>query len=285
MFTNSTIKWGHLAYKSFLALIVVVITFWLAFHGYDFYHTPLEERFYHPDYQWFKASGLFGHGLGIIGTILIAVGVFFYIPAKKYGFLEPYIRLRYLLEFHIFLCALGPILVLFHTTFKFGGIVSVAFWSMVLVVLSGVAGRYIYLQIPRTISGKEISRKELLADQETLLLALVSLQDAAPELYHQLRHFENPKKGLLARWLFMRKHLRHLKKNISRLSWTSLQRRKVFKVIKAELRLRQRIERLELMQRLFKYWHVVHRPFALIMLIIVMLHVFVTVGMGYTWIF
>jgi hypothetical protein len=89
----------------------------------------------------------------------------------------------------------------------------------------------------------------------------------------------------LARWLYMRKHLRHLKKNISRLSWTSLQRRKVFKVIKAELRLRQRIERLELMQRLFKYWHVVHRPFALIMLIIVMLHVFVTVGMGYTWIF
>ncbi len=47
-------------------------------------------------------------------------------------------------------------LVLYHTAFKFGGIVSVSFWSMVLVVLSGVVGRFIYVQIPRTIQGQEL---------------------------------------------------------------------------------------------------------------------------------
>ena len=50
-------------------------------------------------------------------------------------------RSKHWLEFHIFLCTVGPLLVLYHTAFKFGGIVSVSFWSMVLVVLSGVAGK------------------------------------------------------------------------------------------------------------------------------------------------
>ena len=110
--------------------------------------TPLEERFYHPDHENFKPSGLFGHGLGIVGTLLILIGVFIYIARKRYQFLSRYGRVKYWLEFHIFLCTLGPIMVLFHTAFKFGGIVSISFWSMVAVVISGVIGRYIYIQIP-----------------------------------------------------------------------------------------------------------------------------------------
>ena len=55
---------------------------------------------------------------------MVIVGVFLYIARKRYNFLVKYLRLKYLLEFHIFLCVLGPILILFHTAFKFGGIVS-----------------------------------------------------------------------------------------------------------------------------------------------------------------
>ncbi|MEZ4987706.1 MAG: hypothetical protein R2795_22200 [Saprospiraceae bacterium] len=65
------------------------------------------------------------------------------------------------MEFHIFLCTLGPVMILFHTAFKFGGIVSISFWSMVIVVASGVIGRFIYVQIPRTIEGRELSLAEL----------------------------------------------------------------------------------------------------------------------------
>lgn len=50
-----------------------------------------------------------------------------------------------------------PILVLFHTTFKFGGIVSIAFWSMVIVVLSGVVGRFLYIRLPRDWQGREFT--------------------------------------------------------------------------------------------------------------------------------
>jgi hypothetical protein len=69
--------------------------------------------------------------------------------------------LKYWLEFHIFLCSLGPVMILFHTAFKFGGIVSISFWSMIAVVVSGIIGRFIYIQIPRTIEGRELSLNEV----------------------------------------------------------------------------------------------------------------------------
>ncbi len=82
---------------------------------------------------------------------------------KKYRALARLGRLKYWLEFHIFLCTLGPVMILFHTAFKFGGLVSVSFWSMVAVVASGVIGRFIYIQIPRTIEGRELSLHEVKA--------------------------------------------------------------------------------------------------------------------------
>ena len=56
-------------------------------------------------------------------------------------------------------------------------------------------------------------------------------------------------------------------------------------LIRNELTLNRRIERLQLMQNLFKYWHVAHLPFALVMLIIMVIHVAVTIVFGYKWIF
>ena len=114
-----------------MAAIVLVVTAYLTYVGYTYYQLPLEERFYHPEHNWFKPSGAYGHGIGILGTFMILFGVTIYIARKRYNFMTKQLRLKYLLEFHIFLCTLGPILILFHTAFKFGGLVSVAFWSMV----------------------------------------------------------------------------------------------------------------------------------------------------------
>lgn len=285
MSRESNIRIGHLVYQSLLILIVAATTMWLAISGYDYYQTPLEERFYHEQHQWFKASGLFGHGLGIIGTLMITIGVFLYIPAKKYGFLEKFIRLRYLLEFHIFLCTLGPILILFHTTFKFGGVVSVAFWSMVLVVLSGVIGRYIYLQIPRSISGREMSRKEIKEAQEASLESLQELKLKAPALYDRIANYTNPEKGYWARRSYIKREFQQLKKGLFVSELSKQEQKAVLINLRKEMKLQAKIDRLEQMQKLFRYWHVAHRPFALIMLIVLIVHVVVTMGMGYTWIF
>src|SRR5210317_548996 len=95
---------GHTIYISVLSLIVAVTFFFLLFTGLDYYSTVIEERFYHPHHDWFKPSGLLGHGLGIIGTLLILIGVFGYRIRKRSKVLARFGRLKYWLEFHIFLC-------------------------------------------------------------------------------------------------------------------------------------------------------------------------------------
>ncbi|MCB0526608.1 MAG: hypothetical protein KDC86_18980, partial [Saprospiraceae bacterium] len=105
-------KLAHRIYIAILVTIVVATSIYLFVKGYSYYNTPLEERFYHPDHEQFKPSGIYGHGLGIVGTLLILIGVFGYMAKKKFKSLARLGRLKYWLEFHIFLCTLGPIMIL-----------------------------------------------------------------------------------------------------------------------------------------------------------------------------
>lgn len=283
----------HRVYITTLVTIVASTTCFLAYSGYSYYTTPLEERFFHPRHDWYKPSGAFGHGLGIVGTLLILLGVFGYMGIKRTRLLSKMGRLKYWLEFHIFLCTLGPILILFHTAFKFGGIVSVSFWSMVAVVASGVIGRFIYVQIPRSLEGREFSLQELHAMRKELTESLRTNYGLDEETMRFIEDIsEQPVNGggnllvqFVRRWMADRRAIRGV---VTRLRATGTDG-KIVKAIRRnfrrELTLRSRINRLQHMIRLFKYWHVAHLPFALIMLIIMIIHVGVTLAFGYRWIF
>lgn len=281
----------HTIYIGTMVLIVIVTTLYLINTGTSYYNTAAEERFYHPNHDWFKPSGAYGHGLGIIGTLMILVGVVLYIARKRYNFLSKFIRLKYLLEFHIFLCTLGPILILFHTAFKFGGIVSIAFWSMVAVVLSGVIGRFIYIQIPRTIEGRALSLNEVKnlkadltnsinesveLDVKTRLL-IVSTTNEASSM--------NENQSMVANYLNGRRTLKKINNVLKENNLQKSDRTSILNIVKNEIALSGKIARLQKMQNYFKYWHVAHLPFALIMLIIVIIHVAITLAFGYKWIF
>ena len=154
-------KFAHRLYLSILVAIVFITLIILIYKGMSYYKLSLEERVYHPDHALLKPSGILGHGIGILGSLFMIIGMVTYMARKRYRSLSRLGLLKHWLEFHIFLCTLGPILVLFHTAFKFGGLVAVSFWSMVAVFLSGIIGRFIYIQIPRTIEGRELSLKEV----------------------------------------------------------------------------------------------------------------------------
>ena len=159
----------HLIYIGSFFVVGIAVLILLGINGYQYYSTPIEERFFDPSHAALKPSGGLGHGFGIIGTLMMIFGVAIYMLRKRTPKILGFGYLKHWLEFHIFLCTVGPILVLYHTAFKFGGIVSVSFWSMVLVVLSGVVGRFIYIQIPRTIQGKEIDINDLASMREELI--------------------------------------------------------------------------------------------------------------------
>lgn len=280
---------AHSLYIGTMVAIVLATTLYLAYTGYSYYDLPLEERFYHPQHAWFKPSGTFGHGIGILGTLLILFGVALYIARKRYNFMAKQLRLKYLLEFHIFLCTLGPILILFHTAFKFGGLVSVAFWSMVAVVASGVIGRFIYIQIPRTIEGRELTLNEvkgLRSDLMETLRSKTGLNEEMVTLITGSSEADATGKGsALSRYRSERQVLRSIRRSLKQKLLPRTERKAIVEMVKDEFALSRRIRRLQLMQRLFKYWHVAHLPFALIMLIILIIHVAVTLAFGYKWIF
>ncbi|HZV45251.1 MAG TPA: hypothetical protein VFF90_12275 [Saprospiraceae bacterium] len=271
-------------------ITMVLLIFW----GYSYYNTGFEERPFHPEHALLKPSGPMGHGLGILGTLLILIGVFSYIGRKKNKFLPRVGALKYWLEFHIFLCSVGPLLILFHTAFKFGGIVSISFWSMVAVVLSGVIGRFIYIQIPRTIQGRELSLAEIKEMKDNMNLVLKNKYSLEESTYQQLITVtqkaevlpgieigdktgpkRSEKRGIKA----------GVKKIISESGLSGRDKRGVMKLFRNEMKINARIRRLQLMQTLFKHWHVAHLPFALIMLVIMVIHVAITITFGYRWIF
>lgn len=282
---------AHSIFIGTMVTIVVLATAYLSYTGYSYYQLPEEERFYHPQHDWFKPSGAYGHGIGILGTFLILFGVAIYIARKRYNFMSKQLRLKYLLEFHIFLCTLGPILILFHTAFKFGGLVSVAFWSMVAVVASGVIGRFIYIQIPRTIEGRELSLNEVKGLRSELVATLkgrAHLDESLIELITGSQEAGGDgatRKSFMARYAEERKVLSTIRTNLRQRKVGREERKWVIQTVKDEFAISHRIGRLQTMQQLFKYWHVAHLPFALIMLIVLIIHVAVTLAFGYRWIF
>jgi Fe-S-cluster-containing hydrogenase component 2 len=59
-------------------------------------------------------------------------------------------------DFHLMAGTVGPMFVALHSALKLDTWVSAAFWSMVIVVVSGFLGRYLYTQVPELSSGVEL---------------------------------------------------------------------------------------------------------------------------------
>lgn len=287
-------KLAHRLYIFTLSAITIIVFLLLAFYGANYYFTDIQERFFHTQNDLLKPSGFIGHGLGIIGSSLIVIGVFGYMARKRMRMFLRLGVLKYWLEFHIFLCTLGPILILFHTAFKFGGIVSVSFWSMIIVVVSGVIGRFIYIQIPRTIEGREMSLNELSNMKINFYAELEKKYGIDTEILDWLNisildqsylHKGNLLVKIFNRIKFENRVLKQLKQKLKTQDISRNNISKISRIVKREIILARRIAWLSTMQNYLRYWHVAHLPFALIMLVIMIVHVVVAAVFGYKWIF
>lgn len=284
----------HKFYISTMVVAVAVTAAILAFTGYSYYATGLEDRFFHADNEVLKPSGLVGHGLGIVGTLLILIGIFSYMGRKRLRMFSEVGLLIHWLEFHIFLCSLGSLLILFHTSFKFGGLAAFGFWSLVAVVVSGIVGRFIYIQIPHSIEGRELSFNELKLMRNELSKELSENSVLDQDVKRTIEEFSSSRTlvyhnvfiiRIIRKHFFNIRALRKVRRSLKTSRLSGNEYRKVIWLVKGEILLDRRLEELSTMQRLFKYWHVAHLPFALILLVIMVVHVSVVLVMGYHWIF
>jgi hypothetical protein len=98
------------------------------------------------------ASSLVGHGIGIAGFILMLMTATLYSLRKlrtdaRWGSTAGW------LKFHMVTGLVGPYMVLLHTAMKFNGFAGLTMLLTVVVVISGIVGRYLYTRVPRAVAG------------------------------------------------------------------------------------------------------------------------------------
>jgi hypothetical protein len=288
--------------------------------GWDYYVVPLPARPFSPLHAQFAPTGFVGQGLGIVGTLMMLVGVTSYGARKRVRALAKLGKLRDWLHVHIFLCLLGPFLVLLHTSFKFGGLVAIAFWSMALVVASGVFGRWVYVWIPKTANGRFLTRDEMRQRRRALVSELeddldmtseelmrvledgsearsgltrlvVSDERREPRLGPERRRRPRHRLGILGAvgnalaYAFGRRRRRARSHALlARAGVHEVARARIAESLEEERRIEQQLWILEPFQAAFRYWHAFHLPLAVVMVLVLLVHVGVAVAFGYTWI-
>ena len=285
--------------RRFLLWVLYLITFgllaWFLYEGYSYYLTPYAERPHQEGYRMFRPAGSVGLAYGIAGSVMMVL-MLVYSLRKRTRLLGRTIPLRTLLDFHIYLGVVGPLLIVLHTSFKVQGLVAISFWSMVAVAASGYFGRYLYSQVPRNLMGDELSLQELetagarIANELKLrfqlddtMLARVD-QLFATAMIHKHRGAWASVISLLFDDLmrpFTRRRLR--RKLAAIIVFPGRQGRELFETSFQRTILRRRVALLGQVQQLFHYWHVIHKPFAIIMYIIMIIHIGVALWTGYGW--
>ena len=252
--------------------------------GWAYYTTPLTVRGYAASHRLLRPSGPWGQSFGLIGAALMLVP-FLYMLRKKLR--RGPGNLKTWLEIHLFCGIVGPVFVTFHTSFKFNGLVSAAYWSMVIVMLSGFVGRYLYVRIPRSLRGIELSRAELDQQADALHDALVSRPGAAG-LQNGIETLERAAapatltwSGLLFGEFGLRRRLRRFSEEVRRRRLPVDQERELLRLTTERVLLVRQVAYLQRTRQAFNLWHVFHLPLVYLLLVIVAGHVGLAVYLGY----
>ena len=126
-------------YAAWALSIALVLA--LSIYGANYYLLGTLDRPFSPKHALLKPSGSIGIKLGILGVCLFLV-IFLYPLRKRIPWLGRIGTTRHWLDFHILLGITAPVVIAFHSSFKFSGIAGMAFWIMVAVAVSGFIGRY-----------------------------------------------------------------------------------------------------------------------------------------------
>jgi thioredoxin reductase/Pyruvate/2-oxoacid:ferredoxin oxidoreductase delta subunit len=133
-----------------LAFVIagVLLLGFLAWHGRDYYPLSARMRARSPLHATLRPAGLWGHGIGIVAT-LVMMSNFLYVARKRFRFMTSWGRIRSWLHFHTFVGFMAPLVIAFHAAFQSrNALATTTAGSLVVVVITGLIGRYVYGLVP-----------------------------------------------------------------------------------------------------------------------------------------
>ncbi|MCC6929495.1 MAG: hypothetical protein IT359_10940 [Gemmatimonadaceae bacterium] len=282
---------------SHVVTVVVLVVLGLAnLAGAPYYLASTAERVRDPMHKLLRPSGLVGQSAGIAAFLIFAF-LWLYPLRKKYRALAFTGAIGKWLDVHV-TSALGlPLILTIHAAWRSQGVIGIGFASMLVVCASGIVGRYLYVRIPRAKSGAELSREQASAERNRLVdeiadmtglhplrveetLALASPTDETAGVLTVLRDLVTNDVNRWRRTRELRRRFTAL--DVGRVIPPAALSRAV-RLADREIALTQQLRMLDATQRVFRYWHIAHRPFALTALVAVVVHVAVVIAVGATW--
>ena len=245
----------------------------------------------------FKAGDDVGYWLGVAGAVMMLL-LFSYPLRKHFRFTRNWGAVKGWLILHMVLGIGGPWLILVHSGFQIGSLnAGVAFYSMIIVALSGVVGRFIYIRVNRGLHGEIVSLQELksragieqegarsrltfaLDVENTLLDFAQQERDALPGWRTNMRRvFILP----LVQWLIYWRCVRLLREPLARLATRSQwdahkvaeHRRLAHKLVRRYLNAEVRVAQFGAYEWMLSAWHVAHIPFVYLLVASTLVHIF-----------
>lgn len=273
----------------FAGVLAILATAALGF-GSRYYALPMVERETHPLHALLAPGAGGGVALGLLGTTLM-VAMLSYSVRKQFPTVRWLGPMPVWLRFHVVCGIAGPTFILLHIGLKLPeGLIAVGFWCMILVALSGVFGRYVYGFLPRLASGRALAWGEAmdqLADMRAQLVAATpgagsaAIGDAVA-LARDMEMTAVQVSDLFRLDREIRERRARIRELISSSGLAEDRRASVTQALDDQLGLKRSVEAANVAFRMFRYWHLFHRPLASAMYTIVALHVTFAILFGHS---
>lgn len=297
-----TIEIRHRILLRFTIAVAVAFLSGMLIYGFPYYRLNLPQRPLSALDASLRPGGSIGIRLGMLGLVMFFL-LFLYPIRKRWTWLSRIGKTRHWLDFHVLLGITAPIVITLHSSFKLNGLAGAAYWIMMAVALSGFIGRYLYAQIPRSLSTAELSLKEMEDEcarmtEQLKTQALLTAAELAPLM-------RLPSREEIASMPLVLALSKSVYLDITRPILVSGLRRRfltpariistlggllpsgdarletVVATVRAHSWMSTKILFLGRVRSLFHLWHVVHRPFSYGFVVLVAVHVTVALLFGY----
>ena len=156
--TLSRLVWG-LGVAAFAAVLAEVLLRWFA-PAWSASYRLMRLAGVEPALAAMNVSYLAGSQLaltcGYLGTALMVLSMA-YLLQRRFGWFHRTATNQFWLDVHLMTGTIGPLFIVLHSALRLTSWVSIPFWSMVCVVISGVLGRYLYTLVPSLTSKHDLA--------------------------------------------------------------------------------------------------------------------------------
>ncbi len=277
------------AHRVYLATGALILA-WLALKGWDYYLLPRVARLHSPLHATLRPAGTWGHGVGIVATAFMLLN-FLYPVRKRTRALSGVGSIRSWLDFHMFVGFMSPLVIAFHAAFQSNNQLATATAAaLLIVVLTGIFGRFIYGLVPAS-GGKEEELADLLGRWERLKARLEPLIEDTDDPALLKRIFAaaaSPARRGSLLGLFLRLPFGALAARLQllRVRWHFGDHDAYREFREGYLRLhriRTQIGFYQGLKSLMRAWRVFHASLAGFLVVAIAAHIAVSLYLGYGW--